>query len=57
MLCEKWWRNVKLNGWEGFRFMEKLKVVKWNLIRWNKESFGDTRLVKEEVKMKIGLFD
>ena len=33
-------------GWEGYKFMTKLKLIKEKLKEWNVEVFGDTRLKK-----------
>ena len=33
-------------GWEGYKFMTKLKLIKERVKTWNREVFGDLRLKK-----------
>lgn len=42
--------------WEGFRIMEKLRILKGLLRVWNKEVFGDIR-IKKEIIAKIDKID
>lgn len=30
-----WWNGKDFQGWEGYKFMRKLKVIKTNLKKWN----------------------
>ncbi|KAL5563761.1 hypothetical protein UlMin_033508 [Ulmus minor] len=55
--CEQWWRGIEVEGWESYRIMEKLRVLKDKLQVWNKEVFGDTRIIKKEVVEKIAGLD
>ncbi|XP_028121753.1 uncharacterized protein LOC114318966 [Camellia sinensis] len=41
-----WWENGRVHGWEGFKFMRKLRGVKDNLKVWKREVFGDIGAVK-----------
>ncbi|RVX18326.1 LINE-1 retrotransposable element ORF2 protein [Vitis vinifera] len=38
-----WWQECMVEGWEGHKFMRKLKFVKSKLKDWNKVAFGDLR--------------
>ena len=42
-----------MEGWESYKIIEKLKVLKEKIKVWNKEVFGDTRIIKKEVVGKI----
>ncbi|KAL5566826.1 hypothetical protein UlMin_029990 [Ulmus minor] len=55
--CEKWWRVIEVEGWESYKIMEKLRVLKEYIKVWNKEIFGDTRIIKKEVVDKIDEID
>ncbi|KAL5550481.1 hypothetical protein UlMin_000657 [Ulmus minor] len=55
--CEQWWRGIEVEGWESYRMMEKLRALKDKIKTWNKEVFGDTRLIKNEVVEKIAGLD
>ncbi|RVW68278.1 hypothetical protein CK203_063588 [Vitis vinifera] len=47
-----WWQECTVEGWEGHKFMRKLKFVKSKLKDWNKVAFGDLR---EEKTHSFGL--
>ena len=36
-----------MEGWEGYKFLYKLKAIKRKLQRWSKEIFGD---VEKQIK-------
>ncbi|KAL5583298.1 hypothetical protein UlMin_015740 [Ulmus minor] len=55
--CEKWWREIEVEGWESYKIMEKLRALKEYIKVWNKEIFGDTRIIKKEVVDKIDEID
>lgn len=44
-----WWNAPTYGRWVSFQFMEKLRALKGQLKRWNKEVFGDIRIKKEIV--------
>lgn len=48
------WNNPDVQGWEGYKFMRKLKDVKRELLIWNKQDFGNVimRLTKLENKIR-----
>ena len=41
---EKWWKECMVQGWEGYKFLSRLKCIKFLVKRWNLEIFGDLRL-------------
>ena len=49
----KWWKDVTPTGWEGYKFMTKLKIIKQKVKKWNAEVFGDLRLQKTSLIRKI----
>ncbi|KAL5567832.1 hypothetical protein UlMin_024407 [Ulmus minor] len=55
--CEQWWIGIEVEGWQSYRMMEKLRALKDKIKAWNKEVFGDTRLIKKEVVEKIARLD
>ncbi|KAL5540877.1 hypothetical protein UlMin_043269 [Ulmus minor] len=55
--CEQWWRGIEVEGWESYKIMEKLRALKDKIQVWNKEVFGDTRIIKKEVVEKIAGLD
>ncbi|KAL5545070.1 hypothetical protein UlMin_008854 [Ulmus minor] len=55
--CEQWWRGIEVEGWESYRIMEKLRALKDKIEAWNKEVFGDTRIIKKDVVEKIAYLD
>ena len=46
----QWWNDFALSGWEGHKFLTKLKFIKRKLKNWNAEVFGDTRLKKQSLR-------
>ena len=52
-----WWQECQVNGWEGYRFMRKLKFVKSKLKEWNKDIFGILRERKSTIILNIERFD
>ena len=38
-----WWQKCPVEGWEGHKFIKKLKFIKSKLKYWNKVAFGDLR--------------
>ena len=43
---ENWWKEIPLEGWEGYKWMKRLQRIKTHLKRWNSEVFGDMRLIE-----------
>ena len=51
------WSSTSLEGWEGFQYMRKLRILKDNLKQRNKSIFEDVRIRKENIFKKIGCLD
>lgn len=47
---KNWWEEIEIQGWEGFKFIKKLELVKKHKIKnWNKEVSGDARVIKGKI--------
>ena len=53
----KWWKDVVPNGWEGYKFMNKLKHIKERVKIWKVEVFGDSRLQQQSLVRRIKELD
>ena len=51
------WDNAEVQGWEGFKFMRKLKSLKDKLRVWNWKVFGDIRIKRDEILKEIETLD
>lgn len=49
-LIEKWWKDIEVSGSNLYRVISKLKVIKNNLLRWNKTHFGN--IFEAKVKLE-----
>ena len=49
-----WWQECTVEGWEGHKFMKKLKFVKSKLKDWNKVAFGNLRERKIFILSDLG---
>lgn len=56
-LVKEVWNSQSLEGWEGFKLIEKLKLIKEKLKGWNKIFFGDIRIRKGETLQEIDSLD
>ncbi|KAL6288610.1 hypothetical protein ACE6H2_006120 [Prunus campanulata] len=56
-LIKQWWTTDQQTGWEGYKFMSKLKSLKGRLKVWSKEEFGDVDLAKREAEARIQVLD
>lgn len=52
-----WWQECQVGGWEGYRFMRKLKLAKSKLKEWNKVCFGDFKKRKNSILSDIFRID
>ncbi|RVX07522.1 hypothetical protein CK203_025091 [Vitis vinifera] len=52
-----WWQECQDDGWEGHRFMRKLKFVKVKLKEWSRGVFGDSREKKNNILSDIARID
>lgn len=54
---EKAWNRDEFEGWFGYRVKEKLKKVKDELRKWNRESFGNIDNKMDQHKQEIHELD
>ena len=54
---ERWWKEIKGEGWEGFKWMTRLQKIKPRLKSWNKEVFGDLRLIESALHNRLRELD
>ncbi|KAK9928967.1 hypothetical protein M0R45_026080 [Rubus argutus] len=52
-----WWEEESFQGWEGFKFMRKLRSLKQKIKVWSKEVFGEVGSEKKEVEILIKQLD
>ena len=45
-LIKRWWEEVRVEGYGSFVVAKKLKVVKAEIKKWNREVFGDIKIRK-----------
>ena len=50
---EKWWKECMVQGWEGYKFLARLKCIKSLVKRWNLETFGDLRLKEGDLNRRL----
>ncbi|RVX16267.1 putative mitochondrial protein [Vitis vinifera] len=50
-------KSVRFEGWEGHKFMRKLKFIKSKLKEWNTRVFGDLRERKKHILTDLGRID
>ena len=50
---QQWWNSYNVSGSPRFILVQKLRLLKLDLRRWNVEEFGDVNLKKNEVLLKI----
>jgi len=56
-LVKKWWEEVEVEGFASFVIVRKLKFVKEELKKWNKEVFGDIKLRKYKLLYSVNVLD
>ena len=56
-LIKKWWEEEEIDGFASFVIARKIKVVKEELKKWNREVFGDIRLKKFNLLGSINILD
>lgn len=52
-----WWNECVCLGWEGFRFMRKLKLIKEKVKKWKRETLGNLNRQKGEIYERIEEID
>jgi hypothetical protein len=50
---QQWWNSYNVSGSPSSILVQKLRLLKSDLRRWNVEEFGDVNLKKNEVLLKI----
>ena len=50
---DKWWKECSVQGWEGYKFLSRLKSMKFLVKRWNLEIFGDLRMKEEDLNRRL----
>ena len=54
---ERWWKEVSVEGWEGYKWMVRLQQIKPRLKSWNKDVFGDLRLIEAALLSRLKELD
>ncbi|XP_075473994.1 uncharacterized protein LOC142505056 [Primulina tabacum] len=57
ILTQSWWNNSNTQGWAGYRLMMKLKSVKGDIKKWNKEVYGMLEMKSADLSNKISRID
>ncbi|XP_057842232.1 uncharacterized protein LOC131051668 [Cryptomeria japonica] len=56
-LLKEWWNVAKVSRSRIFKIVNKLKIIKQNLIHWNKEHFGNIFDNKDQVEVELVEFN
>nr|XP_009761079.1 PREDICTED: uncharacterized protein LOC104213303 [Nicotiana sylvestris] len=51
---KEWWTSYGVSGTPSFRLSKKLKLLKGDIIRWNKEVFGRVEVKMRELMYELG---
>lgn len=54
---EKRYASLQVQGWGAFKFKEKLKMLKKELRRWNKEKYGNLENESKKIVENIAALD
>ena len=54
---QQWWNSYQYSGSPGYAMVQKLKFLKADLSRWNKEVFGDVNVRKNDLMAQIQVLD
>ena len=54
---ESWWKEDTMEEWEGYKWMKRLQKIKSRLKIWNKEVFGDLRLMEATLNDRLKELD
>uniref|UniRef100_A0A803P465 Reverse transcriptase domain-containing protein n=1 Tax=Cannabis sativa TaxID=3483 RepID=A0A803P465_CANSA len=54
---ESWWQKAEGAGWEGTKFMSKLREVKGNITEWSKKTYGNKHVIKIAMERRLMLLD
>ena len=50
---EKWWQETSVQGWEGYKWMQRLQKIKPCLKKWNNDVFGDVRVIEAGLNNRL----
>jgi len=56
-LIKKWWEEEEVHGFANYEVARKLKVVKVELKKWNKDVFGDVKVRKYNLLNSVNALD
>ncbi|XXG61222.1 hypothetical protein AAC387_Pa04g2933 [Persea americana] len=56
-LVQKWWEEIRVEGWVGHRLATKLKLLQFKMKAWAKEHFGDVKHQKSKILAIIQSLD
>ena len=54
---DKWWKEISVQWWEGYKWMTRLQKIKPLLKTWNKDVFGDLRLIEAALYERLKVLD
>lgn len=49
----EWWKELRVEGWAGFRLAVKLKLLKGKIKEWVGLHFGEVVVIKDEILEQI----
>lgn len=52
-----WWKEDQIFGWEGYKIMTILKLLKTKMKLWSKEAIGNMETAKREAKVRLAAID
>jgi hypothetical protein len=56
-MVKQWWDSYLYSGSPSYVLVQKLKSLKIDLRRWNKDVFGDVNSRKNDLQVQIQDFD
>ena len=56
-LIKRWWEEARIEGYASFVVAKKLKVIKAEIKKWNREVFGDIKIRKYNLMDSINQLD
>ncbi|BFG29908.1 hypothetical protein CerSpe_161820 [Prunus speciosa] len=56
-ILKDWWKEDQLYGWEGYKFIRRLKLLKTKMKLWSKEVIGDMETAKREAEARLAAID
>ncbi|XXG46977.1 hypothetical protein AAC387_Pa09g0968 [Persea americana] len=56
-MIKEWWKELKVDGWVGYRLGTKLKLLKVKIKEWAKMNFADMKMQKTQLLEDIQNLD